>query len=71
MKTLSFAPPVDHFSVPSLALLAKKFSAILPLTPVVTGARGLALADIADISLRTTAKHGLTVSRRLRLAADL
>ncbi|MEC5215378.1 hypothetical protein RCH09_000308 [Actimicrobium sp. GrIS 1.19] len=66
MKSMLFAPSIDHFSIPSLARLGKSFSASARLDAPEQGPSiGLAVADIADVSRRVTKNHGLKVKRRV------
>jgi hypothetical protein len=65
MKSMLFAPSIDHFSIPSLARVGKNFSAAArPDVPELGPSIGLAVADIAEVSRRVTRNHGLNVKRR-------
>lgn len=61
---LTQAFPVDFLVIPSLAKFARQLAAPLENKAApVAAARGLSFADIADVSLRATAKNGLHVRR--------
>ena len=53
--------PADFLVIPSLAKFARQLAAPLENRAAPAAARGLCFADIADASLRATAKNGLHV----------
>jgi hypothetical protein len=72
MTQLSHTLPVDFFQMPSLLKLAQRIAAPIKKMSVPRSTGGLSFADIANASLRATAKNGLKVrpnpNRALRAA---
>lgn len=70
MKTSTFTPVIDHFTITSLVTLAKKAKVASPDNAILQSGVGLSLADIAEVSDQVTTRYGLSIRRSSRLLMD-